>query len=157
MAMTMDSPLEDLDSWQPFSCSISRALEVVGTRAAMLTMREAFYGTRRFDQFVRRVKVTDAVMAARLRELVESGLLERVPYRDPGQRTRYEYVPTQMGTDFFPVLLGLMQWGDRYLQPTGAPVAVIDADGAAVSVEVRGGRGQSLEPDDLRLTVPARK
>src|SRR3954468_24621635 len=69
-------------------CPIDRAMQVVGTRSAMLIMREAAYGTTRFDDFATRVGITDAVAATRLRELVEVGLLERRPYREEGQRTR---------------------------------------------------------------------
>lgn len=58
-------------------------------------LREAFYGTRRFDELARRVGITDAAAATRLRQLVDRGLLERRPYREPGQRTRQEYRLTQ--------------------------------------------------------------
>jgi len=78
-----DAAYDDLlarrGSWSAASCSVAAALEVVGTRSAMLLMREAFYGTRRFDDFAHRVGISDAVAAARLRELVEAGLLAKVP------------------------------------------------------------------------------
>src|SRR6266568_2527399 len=101
--MPTDSPRIELDqpatrdSWDMTRCSVARALGVVGTRSAMLIMREAFYGARRFDEFARRVGVTDAVAAERLRELVAAGLLEKRPYKEPGQRTREEYRLTTMG------------------------------------------------------------
>jgi len=157
MAMTMDDRLADLRSWRPLECSLVRALEVVGTKAAMLIMREAFYGTRRFDLFAQRVGMTDAVVAARLKELTEAGLLERVPYREAGQRTRYEYLTTPMGDDLFPVILGLMQWGDRYLAPDGGPLAVLDADGDPVSVTVSAPDGTPCSPEDLRLVPTGRR
>ena len=151
MAMTMDDRLADLSSWQPVECSLVRALEVVGTKAAMLIMREAFYGTRRFDLFASRVGMTDAGVSARLKELTEAGLLEKVPYQEAGQRTRYEYLPTAMGDDLFPVILGLMQWGDKYLAPGGGPLAVLDESGERVTVTVSASDGTSRSADELRL------
>jgi hypothetical protein len=65
-------------------------------------LREAFYGAHRFDEFVRRAGFTEPVTAARLRELVDDGLLERRPYQDPGQRTRFEYHLTEKAATSFP-------------------------------------------------------
>src|SRR5579871_5892490 len=106
----MTGRLDPRGSWKAERCSLAKALEVVSARSAFLIMREAFYGTTRFDDFAERVGVTDAVAAARLRELVDDGLLAREPYREPGQRTRHEYRLTEKGADLFPVLVGLLQW-----------------------------------------------
>lgn len=130
---------------------MDRALGVVGTRSALLLMREAFYGTRRFDDFARRVGITEAVAAARLHELVDAGLLERQPYREPGQRTRHEYVLTDMGRDLLPVALALMQWGDRYLSgPDGPPLTLAHTTcGAEVRVETRCAQGHAVPLREL--------
>ena len=106
--------LEPRSGWKAERCTIAKALEVVSTRSALLIMREAFYGTTRFDDFAERVGISEPVAAARLRELVEEGLLEREDYREPGQRTRQQYRLTPKGADLFPVLVALMQWGDRW-------------------------------------------
>lgn len=115
----------DRDQWPAAGCSVAAALEVVGTRSALLMLREAFYGTRRFDDFARRVGVSDAAASARLRVLVDDGLLERRPYRESGQRTRLEYRLTQKGRDLFVALVALMDWGDRYLAPTAGPAVLL--------------------------------
>lgn len=143
--------MADRDGWAADRCSIGRALGVVGTRSAMLLMREAYYGTTRFDDFARRVGITEAVAATRLKELVAAGLLVREPYQEPGQRTRYEYLLTEMGRDLAPAALALMQWGDRYLSgPPGPPVAVHHAKcGADVSVEVRCAAGHEVPLDEI--------
>src|SRR5215218_9345385 len=122
----LEGGLADRDAWSAHDrCSIGRAMQVVGTRSAMLLMREAFYGTRRFDDFAARVGITEAAAAKRLRELVDAGLLERTPYREPGQRTRHEYRLTGMGRDLLPAALALMQWGDGYLAgEEGPPIAL---------------------------------
>ena len=46
------------DAWSADACSIRRALEVAGTRSALLILREAFYGTTRFDDFAARAQVS---------------------------------------------------------------------------------------------------
>src|SRR4051812_22379720 len=109
----MDAAPEPVDL-----CPISRALGVVGNRSSLLILREAYYGTTRFDDFAQRVGIAESMAAARLRELVAEGLLERRPYQEPGQRTRYEYVLTEAGADLLPVVIGLGRWGEKH-RPTG--------------------------------------
>ncbi|MEJ2856154.1 MULTISPECIES: winged helix-turn-helix transcriptional regulator [unclassified Saccharothrix] len=153
MAMTLDGPLADRDRWQATRCSIGKAMEVVGNRTAILLLREAFYGTTRFHDFATRVGVTEASASARLRELVDIGVFEKRPYQEPGQRTRHEYVLTDMGRDLLPAMLALMQWGDRHLQNDGGPLRVVDATGASVRVQVRGEDDRALTAEDLVLQV----
>jgi DNA-binding HxlR family transcriptional regulator len=134
--------LEPRDAWKAKRCSIAQAAEVVHTRSALLVLREAFYGATRFEEFAERTGLSEPVTAGRLRELVEAGMLRREPYRDPGARTRYGYSLTPMGVDFLPALVALMQWGDRWLQPDGGPVALRhDGCGAPVTSELRCAEG----------------
>src|SRR4051794_12986442 len=122
-AVTLAGPLADRSAWRADRCPIGKALEVVGTRSAMLIMREAYYGTTRFDDFAARVNISEAVAAARLRELVAAGLLERQPYREVGKRTRHEYRLTEKGADLAPAVLALFEWGAKHVSPGGrAPV-----------------------------------
>ena len=92
-----------------------------------MLLREATYGTARFDDFVRRTGLTESVTAAQLRELVQGGLLEKRPYREPGQRERQEYVLTEAGEDAVPVLIALAAWGDKHL-PRGHRIEATHAD-----------------------------
>jgi DNA-binding HxlR family transcriptional regulator len=150
--MKREGALADLGSWQPSRCSLALAMDVIGTKSAFLLLREAFYGTTRFDDFVRRVGITEAVAAGRLKELVEAGILAKQPYREPGQRTRSEYVLTEKGEGLFPALLALIQWGDEYLQPDGGPIAfVADDTEAEVRADVRTDQGERVGLDNLRL------
>ena len=87
----MTGSLEPRGAWTAERCTIAKALEVIPTRSAFLILREAFYGTTRFDDFAARVGISEPVTAARLRELVDNGLLHREDYREPGQRTRQRY------------------------------------------------------------------
>ncbi|SDI88314.1 transcriptional regulator, HxlR family [Frankineae bacterium MT45] len=151
MVVQLQGALARRDRWlAPERCSLDRAIGVVGTRSALLLMREAFYGTTRFDDFARRVGVTEAVASARLKELVEAGLLARVPYQEPGQRTRHEYVLTDSGCDLFPVALALMQWGDKYVAEAGGPLELTHAGcGEPIAVEVRCAAGHQVPLDEV--------
>jgi DNA-binding HxlR family transcriptional regulator len=105
------------------NCSIQQTLRIVGEKWTLLVLREAFYGVTRFDDFQRLVGCARNILSDRLGTLVDEGLLSREPYRDPGRRIRHEYRLTEKGLDLFPVLVALMQWGDRWLSgPEGPPV-----------------------------------
>ena len=95
-------------------CPIERALERVGTRSAMILLREVFYGGRRFDDLARSTGLSGAVAAKRLKQLVQDGLLAQQPYREPGARTRYEYVLTDRSRELFALLVALADWGQQF-------------------------------------------
>jgi DNA-binding HxlR family transcriptional regulator len=157
--VTLTGALSDRDSWSAESCSLAAALDVIGRRATMLLLREALYGARRFDEFIRRAGFTEAVTAARLHELVDEGLLERRPYQEPGQRSRDEYHLTEKGRDLFPAVVALMRWGDKWAQPDGGPVAFTHADcGAPIDTDVHCAKGHpvSIENVEAGLRRPAR-
>lgn len=141
--------LAQRDTWSTANCSIARALDVVGNRTALLLLREASFGTRRFDEFARRAGVSEPVAAARLKQLVADGLLERRPYRQPGQRTRDEYLLTPKGRDLLPVLAALRQWGDEYaVDEPSVRVAHHDC-GAPVHVALRCAAGHDVPPGEV--------
>jgi DNA-binding HxlR family transcriptional regulator len=136
------------------ACPIYRSLDVVSTRSAFLILREAFYGTSRFDDFAKRARISEPVAAARLSELVDAGLLEREDYREPGQRTRQRYKLTENGTDLFPVLAALIQWGNRWLDEDGGPIELRHSeDGEPVEVELRCAAGHRVGPGELDLVA----
>ncbi|MFC7648785.1 winged helix-turn-helix transcriptional regulator [Streptosporangium lutulentum] len=97
-------------------CSIARSVDLLGDWWTPLVLREAFYGTRRFDDIQRNLRIGRNILTQRLKRLVEEGMLERVPYQE--RPKRYEYVLTEKGRDFFPVLAAMMRWGDKWLSPT---------------------------------------
>jgi DNA-binding HxlR family transcriptional regulator len=156
MAMKLDGQLADRDAWRATRCSVDLALSVVGTRTAMLLLREAFYGTTRFHDFAGRIGITDAAAATRLKQLAEIGVFEKRPYREEGRRTRHEYHLTDRGRALLPALLALMQWGDAYLQDDGGPLRVVeDRTGAPVHVRVCDPDGSEVPLEELRV-LPAR-
>ncbi|OJZ72906.1 transcriptional regulator [Mycobacterium paraffinicum] len=153
----LQGPLADRDAWSAVGeCAIEKTMAVVGTRSAMLIMREAYYGTTRFDDFARRVGITKAATSARLSELVELGLLKRQPYHEPGQRRREEYVLTEAGIDFMPVVWAMFEWGRRHLPGRNRLRLTHLGCGAEVSVEIRCAEGHKVAPDELgmRLVKP---
>jgi DNA-binding HxlR family transcriptional regulator len=150
----MTGRLEPRDAWTADRCPIASTLDVISTRSAFLILREAFYGTSRFDDFARRVGISDAATAARLRELVDEGLLEREDYREPGQRTRQRYRLTVKGADLFPALAALMQWGSRWLDERGGPVQLRHRGcGEVVGVELRCAAGHAVTSDEVDLAA----
>jgi DNA-binding HxlR family transcriptional regulator len=152
VSLQMTGALEPRSAWRADRCPIAKALDVVSTRSAFLILREAFYGTTRFDDFAERAQISEPVAAARLRELVEDGLLEREDYREPGQRTRQRYRLTEKGADLFPVLAALMQWGSRWLDERGGVVELRHHDcGEPVGVELRCASGHAVDPGELDL------
>lgn len=142
--------LADRDAWSAVGeCPIEKTMTLLGTKSAMLIMREAYYGTTRFEDFWRRVGITKAAASARLTDLVDAGLLRRQPYQEPGQRSRDEYVLTDAGLDFMPVVWAMFDWGQRHL-PRPAPLRLSHKDcGADATVEVRCERGHRVPPDEL--------
>ncbi|MCY1244033.1 HxlR-like helix-turn-helix [compost metagenome] len=128
-------------------CSIAATLSLIGEKWTILILRDVFHGVTRFDDFLRRLECSPAVLSARLRTLTEAGLLRKVGYREPGERERFEYRPTRAAVELLPVLIGLMQWGDSHMTSCGeGPVqirsqasgklvraALVDEDDALVS------------------------
>lgn len=154
----MTGRLDPRGGWSAVErCSIGKALDVLRTRSAFLIMREAFYGTTRFEDFAERVGLSDPVTAARLRELVDEGLLEREDYREPGERTRKQYRLTAKGADLFPALAALMRWGDRWENDGGGVELRHRGCGAKAEVELRCAAGHELEAGDLELAVRPRR
>ena len=144
----MDQTLTDRTASRNENCSVARTLDLIGNRVSLLLLRECFLGTRRFDDFARRVDVSEPTAARRLNELTGAGLLERVPYRDPGQRERHEYVLTSRGRDLLATITALREWGDRWAPgPDGPPFHTVHAGcGAAVHAVLR---CESDHPVDL--------
>jgi DNA-binding HxlR family transcriptional regulator len=104
-------------------CSVARALSVIGDRWTLLILRDAFLGAHRFDQFESSLGVSPHLLSTRLRKLVEEGVLERRPYQE--RPARHEYRLTEKGRDLYPVIVGLVVWGDRWMaQGEGPPVAL---------------------------------
>ncbi|GIH07612.1 hypothetical protein Rhe02_56790 [Rhizocola hellebori] len=127
-------------------------MAILGERWTFVVLREVFNGVRRFDDMRERTDIPRQVLTNRLAVLVEQGILHRVPYRPPGERTRHEYRLTEKGFDLYPVLVAVWQWGDRYLaDPAGSPVEMAHKDcGAVVGAQLSCADGHSIgSPRDI--------
>ena len=111
------------DGVGPDACSIAASLEIVGDRWTILILRDSFRGLRRFDEFRRDLDIPRAVLADRLRRLVEHGVLVKRAYQE--RPVRYEYRLTKMGMELSPILVALMQWGDRWTIEGGPPTRLV--------------------------------
>jgi DNA-binding HxlR family transcriptional regulator len=121
----------------PRTCSIARALDIVGERWSLLVIREVTLGVRRFDAIQAATGAPRAVLTDRLANLVRAGILERVSYREDGTRARPEYRLTQAGRELSPVLTALRQWGDRHLSDEAGPPATFTHAGCGAPVRVQ--------------------
>jgi DNA-binding HxlR family transcriptional regulator len=132
-------------------CSIARSLEVLGERWTFLILREAFEGITRFADFRAMLGVAPDVLSNRLSTLVEAGVLEKYPYREPGARVRDSYHLTPAGRDLRLVLGALQQWGDEHRPYELGPTAVrrtVDGD-RPVHVGFIDDTGQEVPVEDV--------
>ena len=123
--------------YDPANCAIGAAVAIIGERSTFLVLREAFNGVRRFADMQRRTGIPRQVLSGRLARLVEKGLLRKVPYRDSGQRSRHEYRLTAKGLDLYPVLVGLMRWGDQYATGAAGPPVLLRHRDCGEPVQLR--------------------
>lgn len=136
-------------------CSIARTAALVSDAWTVLVLRDLFNGVRRFDDLTAHLHIARNVLTRRLAALTDAGLVERRPYREPGERERHEYRLTRAGRDLRPVLLALMQWGDEHLAGAAGPPMLVEhvECGTPVHVEVRCADGHLVEPRTrLQLT-----
>ncbi|WAC91353.1 winged helix-turn-helix transcriptional regulator [Mycobacterium sp. Aquia_213] len=136
--MEFEKRLADRQLWSVGeSCSMSKVLELLSTKTAFQVLRELFFGTTRFEDFVERVGTSAPAASRALKQLEAAQIVTRVPYQEPGSRARDEYRLTEAGEDLLPVFMSLVQWGDTYLQDGPAPLSFIDSDtGQTLAVRV---------------------
>jgi DNA-binding HxlR family transcriptional regulator len=137
-------------------CSIARTMELIGHPWTVLVLRDLFNGVRRFDELADHLGIARNVLTRRLAGLVDAGLVEKVSYREPGQRARHEYRLTRAGWDLRPVLLAVMAYGDDHLAgPDGPPLRVGHADcGGQVLVRLECANGHPIDSDSRLRAIP---
>lgn len=137
------------------NCSIAQSLEVVGEWWTLLIVREAMlFGARRFGEFQEAIGIADNILTDRLRKLVKRGVFERIPANKKARRSDYRL--TEMGRALFPVVIALMQWGDRWIAGTRhAPVKILVKGSLLELAQIRvdSKRGIALTPDDIILVA----
>lgn len=131
-------------------CSIANALAVVGERWSLLVLREVLLGRCRFDEIAANTGASRDILAARLRTLVETGVLEKRLYDEHPRR--YEYLPTESGRALRPILLSLMEWGDRYVTDGPPPTVWEHSCGSELHVSaVCASCGEPVSSSESRL------
>ncbi|MFA7763260.1 winged helix-turn-helix transcriptional regulator [Streptomyces sp. NRRL S-448] len=158
--MRFEKRLIDRDAWSiGDECSAGRVLDLLSTRTVFMVVRECFYGTTRFEDFVARISTSAPSVSRALKQLESAGVVARTPYQEPGRRARDEYRLTEAGEDLLPVFLSLVQWGDKYLQDGHPPLSFVEADsGRTLSVRVTADPAPEPPSDDIEVRVhPARR
>ena len=125
----------------PFRRSISHVLDIIGEGWSLLIIREAFFGIRRFEEFQSQLGIARNILTARLKKLVENGILERVNL-------------TAKGKELMPVLIALTQWGDKWIYGENSePVIFLDRkyEEPISRIEVKSARGDFLRPRDVMV------
>ncbi len=143
------SQLKEADSLRR---SVSHVLETLGESWSMLIVREAFFGTRRFEGFQQNLGIARNILADRLKKLCHNNILERVPIQEGARRQEYRL--TQKGRDLFPTLIALTQWGDRWVFGDGAePFLFVErTSGEPIrDIEVCAQDGSALRPREVRI------
>jgi DNA-binding HxlR family transcriptional regulator len=100
-------------------CSIARSLDIIGESWSLLIVRDILQGLRRFDEIQKSLEISTNVLASRLKRLTDEGLLEQRCYQE--HPPRYEYLPTEMARALGPILVNLVQWGNKYLSGSSEP------------------------------------
>lgn len=139
-------------SFSDMSCSIARCLEQVGDWWTLLIVREAFFGTRRFGEFQSHLGIAPNVLSARLHGLVQHGILQAVAQSENGRVLDYRL--TDKGRDLFPIVIAMLQWGDRHAPaPEGPPAQIVDRENGRpiAALQVRSDDGRVLQARDVRV------
>ncbi len=132
------------------NCSVARTLEVLGDRWTFLILREVFFGVHRFDLFQKNLGIARNILADRLKRLVAHDILERQQYQE--HPPRYEYRLTERGRDLYGIILGVIRWGDRWLDGgAGAPLLLHHESCGhdLTSVTVCAHCGEEVKPIDV--------
>ena len=142
-------------SFAKSGCPIARSLERVGEWWTILIMRDALNGLTRFDEFQRNLGIAPNMLTRRLKALVSAGLLERRKYCE--KPARYEYVLTERGLDFRPVLWTLAVWGSKHFAPEGPSIVLVDrkTNKWAKPVLVDAQTGKPIDETYIPVTGPA--
>lgn len=146
-------------SFEEMACPVARTADMLGDSWSVLILREVFYGHHRFDEFVTELGIASNTLARRLAELVDRGLLEKRPYSE--KPPRFEYVLTPKGRDFRPVMLTMLNWGNRHAALKGKPMRLIDTEtGEPVELQLIDARtGKAIGPQhkvERRSAAPRR-
>jgi DNA-binding HxlR family transcriptional regulator len=135
------------------TCPIDRGLTLIGDRWSMLVLRDVQRGFTRYDRIRSSLGIAPNILARRLAALTEAGLLEKRRYSQ--RPPRDEYLLTEKGRDFLPILAAIGAWGRKH-NGGGALTRQVDvATGEAIRpVVIDANTGAALGTRELRLEYP---
>ncbi|MEM8892192.1 MAG: helix-turn-helix domain-containing protein [Bacteroidota bacterium] len=136
-------------------CPIISAISEIGDKWILLILRESFIGARRFDEFQENLQVSKSVLSNKLNKMLELELLQKVSYKNPGERTRHEYRLTRKGKDLGKVIISLLNWGNTYLLEAGKETIVITdtEEFKPVGLELVNSKGDKLKLRETAIKV----
>lgn len=139
-------------SWADMDCSVAQTLDLVGEWWTLLILRNAFHGMRTFDEFQKQLGISTSVLSARLKKLSDAGVLLRETSERDGRSVEYRL--TQKGLELYPVMISLMQWGDKW-RPNGRGRR-LDLREKRTGKRIEGARvvaadGRPLEPFEIEV------
>lgn len=138
----------------PINCSVAKSLNLFGERWSLLIIREAILGSSRFDEFHERIGIARNMLNTRLQKLVKNGIFDK-QVSDHSARV-FHYRLTQKGKELLPVIVSIMQWGDRWVQKEGdTPIVIFEASsGHAIKKMILSAtNGRALGLEDIRITT----
>ena len=136
----------------PLKRSVGHVLDIIGEGWSILIIREAFLGTRRFEEFQGRLGIARNILTARLKKLCANEILDRVPVKEGAKR--HEYILTTKGKEMMPLLVALTQWGDKWVfGDDNKPVIFLDREQCQPipQVQVYSAQGEVLKPRDVMI------
>jgi DNA-binding HxlR family transcriptional regulator len=144
------SRVNEYTRYESSACSVARTAALIGEPWTLLVIRDLANGVHRFDDLIDHLGVARNILAKRLDKLVEAGIVERVPYREPGRRTRSEYRLSAAGWELQPVLVAMLLWGDRHVSAHDGPPTVLEHAGCGgrVGIQLRCDEGHVLDGGD---------
>jgi DNA-binding HxlR family transcriptional regulator len=140
------------EKYDPFRRSVGHVLDIIGEGWSILIIREAFLGTRRFEEFQGRLGIARNILTTRLKKLCANEILDRVPVKEGAKR--HEYILTDKGKDMMPLLVALTQWGDKWVYgENNVPLIFLDRDQCEpiARVQVFSANGEVLRPRDIMI------
>jgi len=141
-------------SFKDMECPIALALEHVGEWWSILIIREAFYGAKRFDEFQKGIEgISPNILTSRLKSLVDKGLLKKERYME--RPPRYEYILTECGKDFHPILAMLLAWSNRHFASEGAHIHLENIRTGQIAIPFIGDKntGDEITLEEYKITA----
>lgn len=137
-------------SLKTMNCSLAQTAEILGDRWSLLIVRDVFHGVNSFSKFLKNLGIARNVLSERLEKLVVNGVLERRQAKPGVERYTYHFTPA--GEDFVPVLIAMVQWGDKWVVGEHKkPMELVDSQSwlPIMPIKLQSQTGESLNIDQI--------